>query len=302
MMEKTSITSLMSAFGRAYHAENSANPVFADTAAKELMTEEEYRNVGSYLLSGIDFLAPDRKGTFASEKQALTYLVNTQIAPTPVARARFCENSLMTALRSGTEQYVILGAGMDTFAYRYANLLKRLAVFEVDHPLTQADKLMRVKRAEFRIPENLHFVPVDFATDSLGDSLLKSGFDAKKKTFFSWLGVTYYLTAEQIENTLREISLLSAEGSSLVFDFADPYLFRASERRVQNMIAMAHAGGEPMKSCFSEWDLEKILIRYGFLIYELLEPKDIQKTYFEGQDESLTAFEHICYLNAVKKA
>lgn len=301
MNNKASITALMSSFGRAFHAENEKNPIFADTKAKELMTDEEYQSIGSYILGGIDFFAPEKKGTFASDKEALSYLVNTQIAPTPLARARFCEDSLKTAMHTGTEQYVILGAGMDTFAFREPDFMRKYKVFEVDHPLTQADKKERIKMASLEIPDNLSYVPVDFSTDNLNEKLLMAGFDPSKKTFFSWLGVSYYLSLEQIEKMLDSVADLSAEGSSLVFDYADENLFRSDIKRVQNMIAMAAAGGEPMKTCFSYEQLEKLLEKHQFLIYERLTTEDIQENYFKGREDGLTAFEHISYVNAVIK-
>lgn len=301
MNNKASITALMSAFGRAFHAENEKNPIFADTKAKELMTDEEYQSIGSYILGGIDFFAPEKKGTFASDKEALRYLVNTQIVPTPLARARFCEDSLKTAMRTGTEQYVILGAGMDTFVFREPDFMKKYKVFEVDHPLTQADKKERIKMAALEIPDNLCYVPVDFSTDNLNEKLLMAGYNPSKKTFFSWLGVSYYLSLEQIEKMLDSVADLSAEGSSLVFDYADENLFRSDIKRVQNMIAMAAAGGEPMKTCFSYEQLEKLLEKHRFLIYELLTTEDIQENYFKEREDGLTAFEQISYVNAAIK-
>ncbi|MGN1104749.1 MAG: class I SAM-dependent methyltransferase, partial [Candidatus Coproplasma sp.] len=216
---KASLTSLMSAFARAYHTENSQAPVFADSVAKMLFSEEEYRAMCSYVVGGIDFFAPDKKGVFKSSEEALKYLVNTQLAPTPVARARYCEDALKTAVMTGTVQYVILGAGLDTFALRESEFLKRYRVFEADHPATQADKRARIERAGITLPENLNFVPVDFAVDNLAEKLLAAGFDPAKKTFFSWLGVSYYLTEEQISDTLKSIARISADGSTVVFDY-----------------------------------------------------------------------------------
>lgn len=301
MNDKTSITALMSAFGRAFYTENEHNPIFADSKAKELMTDEEYVSISKYILGGMDFFSPDKKGTFESTEEALRYLVYTQIAPTPIARARFCEDSLKTAMRTGTMQYVILGAGMDTFAFRETDFMKKYKVFEVDHPQTQADKLKRINRAKLEIPDNLSYVSIDFSKDDLKAGLLKAGFDPTQKTFFSWLGVSYYLSKKEIEIMLDDIVALSAEGSSLVFDYADENLFSSEVKRVQNMIAMAGAGGEPMKSCFEYAELEKILEKHRFLIYELMTTQDIQAQYFEGRESNMTAFEHINYVTAVCK-
>ncbi|MGN1373458.1 MAG: class I SAM-dependent methyltransferase [Candidatus Coproplasma sp.] len=299
---KASLTALMSAFARAYHTENAKEPVFADGVAKRLFSDEEYKAMCGYVIGGLDFFAPDKKGEFKSGEETLKYLVNTQLAPTPVARAKFCEDALKTAVMTGTSQYVILGAGLDTFALREREFLNRFDVFEVDHPATQADKRARIDRAGLTVPDNLHFVPVDFAVDNLAQKLLASGFDPRKKTFFSWLGVSYYLTEEQIADTLKGIADISAEGSTVVFDYADENLFSSKVRRVQNMLAMAAAGGEGMKSCFANKQLEKLLEENGFLIYELMTERDIQSTYFEGKnDDEMSAFEHINYVTAVYK-
>lgn len=299
---KASLTALMSAYARAYHAENAQTPVFCDGVAKKLFSEKEYKAMGEYVVGGLDFFAPDKKGEFASSEEVLKYLVNTQLAPTPVARAKFCEDALKTAFKTGTTQYVILGAGLDTFAFRESELLNRYKVFEVDHPATQCDKRARVDRANLTVPQNLSFVPVDFAVDDLSQKLLAAGLDKKKKTFFSWLGVSYYLTEEQISKTLKSIASVSAEGSCVVFDYADENLFSSNVRRVKNMLAMAAAGGEPMKSCFSYQQLEKLLDCNNFLIYELLTEQDIQRQYFEGKnDNEITAFEHVNYVTAVYK-
>lgn len=301
MQNTTSITALMSAFGRAYHAEKAKNPVFADTKARELMTDEEYGMIAAYILGGMDFFAPGKKDSFADDGEALTYLVNTQIAPTPLARAAFCEEALKTAVQTGAEQYVILGAGMDTFAFREPELLKRIDVFEVDHPLTQADKKERIKRAGWTMPERLHFVPMDFTKDELCTKLAEAGLSSEKKTFFSWLGVSMYLDRDAIENMLANIAALAADGSCLVFDYADSGLFCSDVKRVQNMLAMAKAGGEEMRSCFDQTELELMLSDHGFSVCEHLNRGEIQNRFFSGRDDELTAFEHICYAHAVLK-
>ena len=112
-MNKTSITALMSAFGRAYHTQNVEHPIFADTKVRELMTDEEYSMIANYILSGVDFFAPDKKDSFANSEEALKYLVNTQIAPTPLARAAFCEDALKTSTQCFCQQH-----RYDTLSYR----------------------------------------------------------------------------------------------------------------------------------------------------------------------------------------
>lgn len=301
MNDRSSITALMSAFARAYHTRCEQRPIFTDDIAEKLMSAEEYQQISQYVSSGIDFFAPEKKNEIHSRDEILKYIVRTQLAPTPAARARFCEDSLKTAVMTGVKQYVILGAGLDTFAFREPDFVSRHHVFEVDHPLTLADKRERIARAGLSVPEKQHYVPVDFSCDDLSSKLLDSGFDPKKKTFFSWLGVSYYLTVEQIASILDSLAGISAEGSTLVFDCADEDLFTSDIKRVQNMAAMAAAGGEPMRSCFSYLELEKLLEEHGFLIYEYLTPEDIQQQFFEEQYGNMTAFEHIDYVTAVHK-
>ena len=149
------------------------------------------------------------------------------------------------------------------------------------------------------MPEKLHFVPIDFTKDNIGDKLIEAGFKSDKKTFFSWLGVCMYLEQSAIEKVLQNLSSLAANGSDLIFDYADDGLFQAEERRVQNMIAMAKAGGEEMKSCFDQMSLEHMLSTHHFLTYEHLSRREIQSRFFSERNDWLSAFEHINYVHAV---
>ena len=117
------------------------------------------------------------------------------------------------------------------------------------------------------------------------------GGDASVKTFFSWLGVTYYLSTEAINTMLAALSELCADGN----------FFDASEKRVQNTIMMAKAGGEPMQSAFFYSEIEKLLEKHGFLIYELLTPDDIQRDIIDKAGADMKAFEHVNYCLAVRK-
>ena len=123
-----------------------------------------------------------------------------------VMRSRFAEDALAAAVADGVRQYVVLGAGFDTFAYR--NPFPELRVFEVDHPDTQAIKRQRLASGGIAIPSSLTFVPVDFTTTKLDDALHASGFDATKPAFFSWLGVVPYLERPAIDATFRFIASL----------------------------------------------------------------------------------------------
>ena len=265
------------------------------------MTAEEYEAVQRHILNGARFFEPELDTSRLTDKEIVRLLVNKHIAPSPLCRAAYTESLLKNIAQTGISQYVILGVGMDTFAFREKEFVSGHRVYEVDHPLTQKDKQARIARAGWRIPENLTFVPVDFAKDRLSERLVASGFDKRNETLFSWLGVTYYLSAEAIDKTLSEIADLSAEGSALVFDCPDEGFFSASEKRVQNTIMMAKAGGEPMQSAFSYAELEKLLGRHGFRIYDWLAPCNIQTRIIESAGANLKAFEHVNYCLAVRK-
>lgn len=281
---QTSLTSLMSAFSRAYHLENSENPVFGDSVARKLFSDEEYRQLQGYISAG--------GGDVAA-------YVNTQLAPTPLARAKFCEESLKTAVRAGTEQYVILGSGLDTFALRNEN--SAICIFEIDKKTTLEDKRNRLSRANLEIPGNTRLVAADLSKDRMKTVLEENGFDSGKKTFFSCLGLLYYLSVNEISALFEEISSFAADGSTVVFDFADNHLFSSDVPRVKMMVEMARQSGEPMKSCFGYGELELLLEKHHFLIYEFLNEEEIQKRYFANRDDGLTAFPHIHYALAVLK-
>ena len=136
-----------------------------------------------------------------------------------VMRSRFAEDALASAVADGVRQYVVLGAGFDTFVYR--NPFPELRVFEVDHPATQATKRQRLAHSGIEIPSSLTFVPIDFTTTKLDDALRGAGFDETKPAFFSWLGVVPYLERPAIDATFRFIASLPKK-TSLVFDYAVP--------------------------------------------------------------------------------
>src|SRR6266403_470123 len=135
-------------------------------------------------------------------------------------RSRIAEDALAAAIKRGVRQLVVLGAGLDTYAYR-APHSQDLRVFEVDHPTTQAWKRVRLAEADILLPAFLTFVPVDFERETLADGLAAAGFDSAQQTFFTWLGVVPYLTDDAIFSTLGFIAGL-AGGAHVVFDYVNP--------------------------------------------------------------------------------
>jgi methyltransferase (TIGR00027 family) len=195
-------------------------------------------------------------------------------------RTRIAEEALAAAYQRGARQLVVLGAGLDTYAYR-GTLREQLRIWEVDHPATQAWKRERLAAAEIAVPSSLTFAPIDFERETLADGLAAAGFDARQPAFFTWLGVVPYLTAEAIWSTLRFIASLPA-GAHVVFDYADPpeslspELRAAHERRAARVAAI----GEAFRSYFHADQLHVKLREIGFRIVEDLGPPQIAARFF----------------------
>src|SRR5271157_5063002 len=147
-------------------------------------------------------------------------------------RTRFAEDALAAAVQRGVRQLVVLGAGLDTYAYRGA-LRDRLRIFEVDHPATQAWKRQRLADAAIPLPPCLTFAPVDFERETLAEGLAAAGFDPARQTFFTWLGVVPYLTEEAIWPTLGFIASLP-NGAHVAFDYSDPPASFSAEARIHH--------------------------------------------------------------------
>jgi methyltransferase (TIGR00027 family) len=202
------------------------------------------------------------------------------------ARSRYAEDELARAVAQGVKQYVVLGAGLDTFAYR--NPYAGLRVFEVDHPATQSWKRERLQAAEIAVPPSLTFVPVDFERQTLSNGLKGSGFDLDAAAFFCWLGVTPYLTREAWLATTRFIASMPA-GSGVVFDFAvDPALLKIGQRIALYALARRVARyGEPFRLFFDPAKLQDELKSLGFHRTEFLQGKEINARYFSDRKDGL---------------
>jgi methyltransferase (TIGR00027 family) len=202
------------------------------------------------------------------------------------ARSRYAEDELAQAVVIGVRQYVVLGAGLDTFAYR--NPHSGLRVFEVDHPATQAWKRERLKAAEIEIPQSLTFVPIDFERQTLADGLAQSGFNLHAAAFFSWLGVTPYLTREACMSTLSFIAKMPA-GSGVVFDFAvDRKLLNVGQRMALAALSRRVARyGEPFQLFFDPAKLRDDLKSLGFHRTEFLQGKELNERYFNNRKDGL---------------
>jgi methyltransferase (TIGR00027 family) len=180
-------------------------------------------------------------------------------------RSRVAEDVAKKAIADGARQVVVLGAGLDTFGCRVAPV-EGLAVFEVDHPSTQAEKRRRLAIAGVAAPAHLHFAPCDFERQGLAEALAEAGFDANARAAFNWLGVTPYLTSEAVETTLRFVAAVKG-GADVVFDYSNPPASIDSPgHRLfhERMAARVAELGEAFRSHFATPDLHRLLHALGF--------------------------------------
>jgi len=203
------------------------------------------------------------------------------------ARTRFAEEALAAEVERGVRQLVVLGAGLDTYAYR-SPFRGCLRVFEVDHPVTQAWKRERLRDAAIPLPESLTFAPVDFERQTLAEGLAAAGFDPAQQTFFTWLGVVPYLTEAAVWSTLTFLAGLPG-GAHVVFDYSDPPDTLAPEARAYHdrRAALVESLGEAWVTYFHPDALRVRLVALGFTEVEDLGLPQIAARYFPNRAAGL---------------
>ncbi|SPF34130.1 conserved hypothetical protein [Syntrophobacter sp. SbD1] len=295
-------TALGTAFMRGYHALYDNPKIFEDPLAYSLLGNEERSIIVRHWMTRLQSIDPSGAASCPDETSALKRMLQLwSAAPTVLSRARYAEETLMKAIGQGTRQYVILGAGMDTFAFRYRERLEGLRVFEVDHPATQTFKRRRIAELGWEIPAQLHFVSLDFADEDLDKMLMCWPYNPGSLTFFSWLGVTYYLSPDTVFSTLSAVAKISPLGSAVTFDYFDPNMDctgKAAER-LKAIMDSVQSLGEPIKACFDSSTLDHDLACIGLRLEENLTPSDIQKRYFKGRSDGYRASEHTRFALAV---
>jgi methyltransferase (TIGR00027 family) len=210
-----------------------------------------------------------------------------------VVRSRFAEDELRRAVERGVRQYVVLGAGFDTFALRNPFVAEGLRVFELDHPSTQKEKLARLGAAGIEPRPGAVFAPVDLSTISLDRALDAADFDRTQPSFFAWLGVSMYLELEAIRATLRSIAPLP--DATVLFDFAS----RPKWYEVMPRIILAIRGrrvarmGEPWKTLFRSDELLRELVDAGFQTTRIVDGEALTRLYVSGTNHRLTRFSNI---------
>ena len=259
-------TALMAAMGRALHREGPPPHIVDDWLAADLAGPD-----GRIIVEGMRAHAtPERLQAF----QAWT-----------AARSRFVEDFVVRAVDDGIAQYILLGAGLDSFAYRRADLADRVTVFEVDHPLSQAWKRGRLDELGVSIPHNVVFAPVDFETQALHDGLSAAGVDFRRRAVVSWIGVTMYLERAAIDATLNAIGGC-APGTHLVLSYDQPadVLDEHGRALLADVSGTAAQLGEPFISLLRREEVERLLMDHGFDAVTHFGTPDAARDYFAGSD------------------
>ena len=200
-------------------------------------------------------------------------------------RARYAEQALESAVERGIDQYVIIGAGMDSFAFRRPDLMSRIDVFEIDHPFTQSQKLARIRRAGWAIPSRLHFVPADLTKISAVDALQGSGFQRSRPTFLTLMGVAYYLGSEDLGETAESIARDLPEGTLLLLDYLLGETSSSPRHRVmkEKLKAFVDKRGEPMVAEYSLESMKTLMAARGFDTVENLTLPELERRYRSPQ-------------------
>lgn len=263
-------TALRVALQRAAHQVLDQPPVFVDPLALDLL--------------GLTPTAGDQAYPGWLDDTPIARVFRASMA----ARSRFAEDCFAAARQRGVRQFVLLGAGLDTFAARLGPQATDLQVFEVDHPAMQAWKRQRLQEAGLPMPPGHRFVAVDFERHSLGEGLLAAGFVRTQPAWFSWLGVTMYLSAPALNATWSLVAGLPA-GSGILFDYMLPPELHPPRAAAffQGLAQRVAAAGEPFCSFFKPSELRAHLLALGFTRVEDLSPMAMDARYFHGRTDGL---------------
>ena len=248
MIESTpSRTALITSLMRAAHARRDPSPLLDDPWGDRLVAEYERESISQRVLARMN---PDARAAalHAPDSFLDDFLLANVAYPGVVLRSRYTEDALREAINKGIRQYVLIGAGFDSFTLRRPAFSKTLEILEIDHPSTQDLKVQRIKECGISLPPSVHFIAADLANDDLAAALARSSFRKDEPAFFSWLGVTVYLTRQANLETLRSVATCGAAGSELVFTYVDQIEFAADgSRSLHSPNAEAAASrGSPM--------------------------------------------------------
>ncbi|MBN2677452.1 MAG: SAM-dependent methyltransferase [Anaerolineaceae bacterium] len=207
------------------------------------------------------------------------------------ARTMVMDSIFLDALESGYPQIVLLGAGFDTRVWRFANRNQGTTVFELDAPTTQQDKIKEFRKKDIPIPRELVFVPIDFDRQDIHNVLSRAGYKQDLTTLFIWEGVSMYLTAQAVDNTLEFIRSHAAPGSRLAFDYIHASVLRCENRYYgeKGIFDTIHKTGEGWTFGVEDGEIEPFLAARGFNCAKHFTSSDLERAYLTNPDGTLHA-------------
>lgn len=278
---------------RANHHLNAHDPVFSDAYAYA-MTNARWR-----LLLKNSLFCKTMNSSFMNKSLG-------KLTGQVVGRSRYSEDLLQQAIeKDHLQQYVIVGAGLDSFVLRLAEHYPQLKIFEVDHPDTQKTKIEKLKQISKskQLPANVEFVSIDFEKEKLSDALLRSTYDTKTPTFFSWLGTTHYLQPETTLATLQNIATFASSNSEIVMDYSVDYKTLKGLERVgaQFVVQFTRCMKEPLLGAFMPKVLHQKVERMGYRVVEDLSGVGITERYFNQRPDHIrhTHASHLIHLQII---
>jgi methyltransferase (TIGR00027 family) len=279
---------------RAAHTRHDPNPLISDAWGDRLVPQSAREMLGRAALARLrgDAL---KKALDHPESVVDRSLLESRSYANVITRTRYAEDSLKAAVEKGACQYVLIGAGFDSFALRRPPFAAALQIFEIDFPATQDLKIERIAACGVSLPDSVRFIAADLSQMSVAAALASSSFDPSGLSFFSWLGVTMYLTREANIETLKSIASCSPKGSEVVFTYFDERLFQAQSESFQELRARVAALGEPFLSGFNPGSLAANLADCGLTLVEDLDGNDTARRYDPDGSHGLgqSAFSHI---------
>ncbi len=273
-------TALATSLMRALHSRFDPFPLFDDPWGDRLVSEAERERMTARILARMD--EDTRAHALRRPASVLNeFLLTNTALPGVVIRSRYAEDALREAATRGIKQYVLIGAGLDSFVLRRPAFSDALTIFEIDHPATQTMKIQGIRECGMSLPPSVHFVAADLANEDLESVLDRSRFRPGEKAFFSWLGVSVYLTPQANLTTLRAVATCGAPGSELVFTYVDQAEFAPNASRSahdENAKVVAQIG-EPWISGFYPDEIADELARVGLNLVEDLDGKAMWERY-----------------------
>lgn len=290
-------TAILAAWARVYHFAHEKRKIFADPLAHLFVSPAERDQFEKLYIDAMAKLRPDIAALSVDRATLLRLTMRASVTPLIfLTRSRYIEDRLAEEIEQGIRQYVIIGAGFDTYAFRQP-AEDQLQVFELDHPGTQSLKRKRLADAGLVTPAHLHFVEVDLERESMATALENTPFDVKAPTFFAWAGVSYYLTHDAIKGTLSSVRSIAAGDSELIFDYLESDAFNPDKvvDRIRFAMEAVRKMGEPWITGFEPAAIGSELSALGFTLIEDLSPAMLQELYFQDRSDGYRAAEHFHY-------